>query len=596
VKNKKVEKGDLRSRAEALIAGRSPGVAADTGTYEEMLHELVVYQTELEMQNEELRKAQEVIEESRTRCVDLYDFAPVAYLTFDENGRIVEANLTACGLLGVDRRNLIGKLFSRFVAPGDQDAFYGHRREVLKKGTKQTCELLLHRPDGAKFYVSMESMEANNGQGPAIRSALIDISERRRAERERDMTANRLREAAAELKQSYDKLTEEAKEREKAEARLRQAQKMEALGTMAGGIAHDFNNILAAIIGFTEIVTGHTPQGSKDAHYLNRVIEAGTRGRELVRQMLAFSRHAEQERKPLRLSGIVNESVKFLRASIPTTIAISINIMKKTSFVLADPVQVQQVLLNLCANAAHAMREKGGFLDIELSNVSVGPSEVQLCGVEPGPFVKLLVRDTGAGMPADIKERIFDPFFTTKGVGEGTGLGLSVVLGIVRQSGGYITVESTPGKGSAFAVHFPEVATESAADTVVGEEALLTGSERILLVDDEEILVEMGEEILTDLGYNVTCRTSSREALALFRLDPSAFDLIVSDQTMPELTGLGLAREVMVVRPDMPVIMCTGFSDLVDADVAKTAGIKAFAMKPLTKRELAGTIRKVLDE
>jgi CheY-like chemotaxis protein len=242
------------------------------------------------------------------------------------------------------------------------------------------------------------------------------------------------------------------------------------------------------------------------------------------------------------------------------------------------------------------MREKGGILGIELGDVSVSPSDANPYAIEPGLYVKLLVRDTGTGIPAHVKDRIFDPFFTTKGVGEGTGLGLSVVMGIVKQSGGYITVESEPGKGSTFVVYFPRVTGEPVAHAAGVEEALPTGYERILFVDDEEALIEMGEEILAELGYDVTSRMNSREALALFRLDPSCFDLVITDQTMPEMTGIDLAKEVLTIRADMPIIVCTGFSHLVDADKARAAGIKAFAMKPLTKKEIARTVRKVLDE
>jgi len=241
------------------------------------------------------------------------------------------------------------------------------------------------------------------------------------------------------------------------------------------------------------------------------------------------------------------------------------------------------------------MREKGGNLDIELSDFSVSSSNGDPHGISPGLYMRLVVRDTGTGISPDIMNKIFDPFFTTKKVGEGSGLGLSVVHGIVKQHDGYITVESEPGRGSVFTVYLPRVAGELRTDAVKDDE-IPTGSERILFVDDEEALVQMGEDILAELGYEVTSRMNGHEALALIQSDPSRFDLVVTDQTMPEMTGIELAKEVLAVRPDMPIIMCTGFSYAVDADKAGAHGIKAFAMKPLTKREIAKTIRKALDE
>ena len=282
------------------------------------------------------------------------------------------------------------------------------------------------------------------------------------------------------------------------------------------------------------------------------------------------------------MSSIVKETVKLLRATTPTTISIKVNTLSESDLILGDPTQIQQVLMNLCTNAAHAMREKGGALDIELSDYSVSPSNGNPDGIKPGLYVKLTVRDTGTGMSPDIMDKIFDPFFTTKKLGEGTGLGLSVVHGIVKQHDGHITVESEPGRGSTFTVYFPQIAGELETDAVSDDE-IPTGSERILFVDDEEALVEMGEDILAELGYEVTSRMSSREALALFKADPSRFDLVITDQTMPEMTGIELAKEILAIRADMPIIMCTGFSYVVDADKAKAAGIKAFAMKPLTK-------------
>ena len=372
---------------------------------------------------------------------------------------------------------------------------------------------------------------------------------------------------------------------------------MEAIGTLTGGIAHDFNNILAAVIGFTQLVESHVPKESREAHHLKRIMESSLRGRELIKQMLTYSSMSEREKKPLRLANIVKETVKLLRATTPTTIIIKVDTLGESGVILADPTQMQQVVINLCTNAAHAMREKGGTLDIRLDNYQVPPSGGNPHGIKPGLYTRLTVRDTGAGVSPDIMEKIFDPFFTTKKLGEGTGLGLSVVCGIVKQSNGYVAVESEPGRGSAFTVYFPQIATTGGPEAdALNDDEIPTGSERILFVDDEEALMEMGEDLLTELGYEVTSRMSSKEALSLFAADPSRFDLVITDQTMPEMTGVELAKEVLAIRADMPIIMCTGFSYLVDEDKAKAAEIKAFAMKPLTKNEIAKTIRKVLEK
>jgi PAS domain S-box-containing protein len=379
------------------------------------------------------------------------------------------------------------------------------------------------------------------------------------------------------------------------ETQLRQAQKMEALGTLTGGIAHDFNNILAAIIGFAELARDKLKEGSREKRHLQRVFEAGLRGRELVKQMLTFSRKTEQDKKPLQLSTIVKETMKLLRASIPATISIRTDVRSESGLIFADPTQMQQVLMNLCMNGAYAMQEKGGVLHVEISDFTVSESDGNPHGIKPGLYMRLTVRDTGTGISSDIIDKIFDPFFTTKKQGEGTGLGLSVVHGIVNQHDGYISVESESGKGTTFTVYLPKIAEEPRTDAV-SDDDFPTGSEHILFVDDEEALVEMGEDILAELGYEVTSRMNSREALALFGLDPSRFDLVITDQTMPEMTGVELAKEILAIKADIPIIMCTGFSHLVDAEAAKGAGIKAFAMKPLTKREIAKTIRKVLGE
>jgi CheY-like chemotaxis protein/two-component sensor histidine kinase len=308
--------------------------------------------------------------------------------------------------------------------------------------------------------------------------------------------------------------------------------------------------------------------------------------------MLPFSRKTEIEKKPLKLSSIMKETLKLLRASIPTTIRIEERIQEESDLILADPTQIQQVLMNLSTNAAYAMREKGGMLSLELNDCKLAEGEIP--DVLPGRYMRLVVRDTGVGMQPDIVDKIFDPFFTTKQREEGTGLGLSVVHGIVHQCEGHITVESKPGKGTTFTIYFPKILEESGKSAPL-EETVPRGRERILFIDDEEMLVEMGQGLLEKVGYEVVTTTSSIEALSLIRNDPSQFDLVITDQTMPDITGISLAREILVVRPDIPIILCTGHSENVSSEKVKEIGIREFLMKPLTKRELVGAIGRVLD-
>jgi PAS domain S-box-containing protein len=544
----------------------------------------------------ESKRAEEALKESEKRFRSLYENSLDGVMITCIDGSVLAANEKMCDLVGMTEREMIGAARGG-IAVHDSNleaALEERRRTGHFRG-----ELRYRRKDGSQVPVEISSCVFEDSDGRVLTGTVVrDITEQKRAEeairKAHDELELRVQERTTELQQAYDRLKEETAEREQIEGQLRQAQKMEALGTLSGGIAHDFNNILAAIIGFSELLEGHIAKESRDARHLHRIMEAGIRGRELVRQMLTFSRKAEQEKKPLAVSSIVKETVKLLRATTPSTISVRVNAVSESALILADPTQIQQVLMNLCTNAAYAMRENGGSLDIELSDHSVSPSNGDPHGIAPGRYVKLIVRDTGIGMSSDIMDKIFDPFFTTKKVGEGTGLGLSVVHGIVKQHDGHITAESEPGRGSVFTVYFPRITGGPEADDVSDDE-LPTGSERILFVDDEEALVEMGEDILAEIGYEVISRMSSREALSLLKEDPSRFDLVITDQTMPEMTGVELAKEILALKPDMPIIMCTGFSYVVDADKARAAGIKAFAMKPLTKKEIAKTIRKVLD-
>ncbi len=377
------------------------------------------------------------------------------------------------------------------------------------------------------------------------------------------------------------------------EKRLAQAQKMESIGTLAGGIAHDFNNILSAVIGYTELSLIDIPKGSALQNNLQQVLKAGGRAKDLVRQILTFSRQRENELVPVKVSLIVNEALKLLRASLPTTIKMRHHI-KSYLAVLTDPTNIHQVLMNLCTNASFAMQEEGGVLEVSLSDVDLDADFAkQHPDVKPGKFIRLIVSDTGYGMSPEVSERIFDPFFTTKKMGQGTGMGLSVVHGIVKSHGGTIIVESSPGKGSAFSVFLPAIESE-VTDQADQAQLVITGNERILFVDDEDFQADIGKRMLERLGYRVTAKTNSVEALDLFRQTPDEFDLVITDMTMPNMTGDVLAQKLISIRPDIPIIVCTGYSARINPDIIKEIGIKEMAMKPVVMKDIAQMIHRVL--
>ncbi len=375
----------------------------------------------------------------------------------------------------------------------------------------------------------------------------------------------------------------------------RQTQKMEALGTLAGGIAHDFNNVLAAIIINTEMALTEAREPGASEKYLPVVLHAAERGKGLVKQVLAFSRNKDREPKPVKLAAVVREALNFLRASLPATIEIRTMITEDDGLTLSDATEIHQVLMNLGSNAAHAMREKGGALTVGLHPVDIDDRAAALLpGLKPGPYVRLSVEDTGSGIPADVLPRIFDPFFTTKGQGEGTGMGLAVVHGIVTGCGGAIAVTSKAGKGSVFRVYFPRLEGEpEPVPTPV--RAVTGGRERILVVDDEASQAESLHALLRRLGYEATFDTDSRRALERVRARPETFDLLITDQTMPHLVGTRLAEEAHKVRGDLPVVLCTGYSDDVDEATAGAHGIRELVMKPFTLREIAAAVRRALD-
>ncbi|MBU1984098.1 PAS domain S-box protein [bacterium] len=460
----------------------------------------------------------------------------------------------------------------RFVYPEDLPVVADETRKAIETTDPNFFRQLEHRiiyADGKTGHIAVRFQIVKDREGRTIRTYGMnqDITERKQAEQEK----------------------------ERLESQLRQAQKMEAIGTLAGGIAHDFNNILVPILIYTEMTCRSLPAESPNREDLEHVIQAANRAKDLVRQILTFSRQAEQERMPVGFQFVVKEALKLMRASLPTTIGIEEHIDVNCPEVLADPSQLHQVLMNLCTNAAHALRDEGGILEVRLEPVEVDETLRQkLPRLLPGTHVCLTIRDSGKGMDSRTLERIFEPFFTTKAPGEGTGLGLSMVHGIITGHGGEIAAESTPYKGSTFRVYLPIAKATSPRPPATASQTS-QGSERILLVDDDPEIARAAERALQQSGYRVTTFTSSPEALDAFRAQPAEFDLVITDQTMPHLTGDRLVKELLAIRPDLPIVLTTGYSETVTVDNYRKLGVREFAMKPLISSELNSAVRRALD-
>ncbi len=386
-------------------------------------------------------------------------------------------------------------------------------------------------------------------------------------------------------------------DRKNMEKALLQGRKMESIGSLAGGIAHDFNNILSPIVGMSELLLEDLPEGSPEHENAREILTAGKRGGALVGQILAFSRQNEHKMMPVHIQGVLREVLKLARSTIPSNIEIIRNVQAGCGMVMADPTQLHRIAMNLITNAYHAVEESGGSIFVDLGEVEKAHDGSEAGSALPGKYALLAVKDTGGGIAPDILDNIFDPYFTTKEQGRGTGLGLSVVYGIVREHGGFIEALGEPGKGATFNVYLPLM--EKTGDTASLEQpeaAPPTGNERILLVDDEEPVARLHRRILERLGYRVTSRLNGMEALETFKANPDAFDLVITDMTMPLLTGDRLAREIMGIKPDMPVVMCSGFNERSNPEKAVELGIKGFLAKPVLKSDLANMVRKVLDE
>ena len=506
--------------------------------------------TDTKAAQEELRRLAAAIEQA----------AEMVVIT-DEKAEIVYANPAFEKITGYRQLEVLGKN-PRILKSGEHDhAFYRRMWASLSSGKTWHGRIVNKKKDGRLYTEEATISPVLDPSGYIVNYVAV----------KRDIT----REQAL-------------------EQQFLEAQKMEAIGTLAGGIAHDFNNILGIILANAQILefSGAINRESKET--LDQIITASKRARELVRQILAFSRRGKQEKIIMNLKPVVKETIGLLRASLPATIRLEPHIAADTGMLFADPTQMQQVLMNLCTNAAHAMEKEGGVLKIALTNTSIGENDTPLePGTAPGEYVKLSISDTGHGMQPWILKRIFEPYFTTKETGKGTGLGLSVAHGIVKSHGGAIKVSSIVRKGSVFEIYLPRIKGE-ASETDEFDLPLLTGTGRILFVDDEPSLTLMGKKILGRLGYQVQTANSPVEALEMFHSKPGKWDLVITDLTMPELTGVDLAKALLEMRPDLPIILCTGFSDQVNEKTLRSIGVRGLLLKPLTIHELAHAVRMAI--
>ncbi len=505
--------------------------------------------------------------EERLMLATVVDQASDGIITFDVNGVIQYVNPSFVKLCGVPEQDSLGVQLNNFECPRRNPDFHQAILKVFAENKSLSGHFINKRRDGTSYDIDARIAPVFDVKGEVIRyvATVRDVSQEVVLQRQ-----------------------------------LRQAQKMEALATLSGGIAHDFNNILAIIITNIEIALEDLEPGSPLQPFLELVLKAGLRGKKLVKQFLTFSRQSEQPKKPIQLGQVIAESLTMLRATLPSTIELRKNIDAKSGWISADPTQIHQVIMNLCTNAADAMKQKGGVLDISLSKAVLGEEEVRnYPGLTAGSYLKLVIADTGHGMSRDILERIFDPFFTTKSLGSGTGLGLSIAHGIIKNHGGSISANSIVDIGTTFVILLPEISRQEPQVCTKTTPAEVAHQERILFVDDEKDYASGMKMALERHGYQVTIETDSHKTLERFKTQPDRFDLVITDQTMPHLTGVMLAEKLLAIRPDMPIILCSGSSPEMDAavhpDNISAIGIRRVLTKPVERKDILLAIENVLN-
>jgi len=502
------------------------------------------------------------VKETSIRLDDIVNSSNDAIIGESIKGIIQTWNLGAENIFKYSANEIIGRHKSILVPPERSCEFSEILGKIKKEERVERYESVRLRKDGKLINVSITVSPVKKFLGEIIGISVII----------RDITEKKI------LEEKFFK-----------------AQKRQAIGILAGGIAHDFNNILAPIMGYAEMALDEIPEDSPVQENLKQILISAERAKDLVQQILTFTRESKQEKMVFKIQLVIKEALKLIRSTLPSTIKIRHHIDNNCGPILADPTQIHQVVMNLCINAFHAMQDNGGILDVTLKNVEIG-TDRQILNLNPGNYLLLIVSDTGHGInPSDI-EKIFDPYFTTKETGKGTGLGLSVVLGIVKNCGGKISIDSEIGKGSIFNIYLPRIFEKENSLKPVSNAPHPKGSERILLVDDESKIIMMLKQMLSSLGYEVTALSDSLEAFNIFAKNPDNFDLVITDQSMPDMSGTQLTKNILQIRPDIPIILCTGFSEMISEKTAKDMGINEYMHKPFSKQEIAETIRRVLEK
>lgn len=536
-----------------------------------IIRDLQSLRLDLEKRNQELLRSQQELMESKIRYTELYDTAPVGYLSLDLKGFIVNANRTTADMLSMERPSILNTQFKDYIIAEDRDVYSRHMQELDSLKMPQTCELRMQKMDGPLFDVQLKSFIVTGScrYREQYRAMILDISTRKREEKAREMV----------------------------QAKLNRDKKIKTLRTIIGGIAHDFNNIFHIILGNVELSLDENPIFNPAHVNLKKIKSAALRGSDIVKQLIEFNQKTKGNFKPTGVVEIIKETIDFLQPSIPATIKIIRQFPDKDVSILADRNKIGQVLKNLCANALQAMEETGGQLEITVGTKRLKYADMgNFSDLTPGLYAQIKVRDTGAGIRPEIIDQIFDPYFTTRGFENCSGMGLTVVHNIVKNHNGNISVDSQPGKGTVFKLLFPLISQLPEAETQKKMNVLPRGSETILFVDDEESVLSMAKAILENLGYKVITRMNPLEALDLFQSKPLFYDLVITDIMMPQMNGMALVGKILKIRPDIPIIICTGHRSQINKEKARQLGIADYVIKPLSLFDIAGRIRKIFDQ